>query len=354
VDMCHMEEPEWKNGGYPRAAVDYQELVDLNIVSSQHLRDWMVARGAKAEKIRVLYTGVDTMRFRPDPARALDLRNEMNLKPGVMVILYAARLTSQKQPRVFAQVMQALQQRHIKFVALVAGDGPEANWLTHYIADHSLRSHVRLLGQVSNDTVRDLMLAADVFFLPSEMEGIALSIYEALASGLPVVAARVGGQAELVTPDCGFLVEHGENEVTEYSEILARLTAQPDERKRLGLAGRQHVENSFRLEIMADQFVGILTEAETRAHACPAPSPSPGLAHAGAAMAIEYTRLFYVAEELWNQRERGRNTSASTSGEKLYLTLQTKFINAYQWGLDHNWTWLKLVKNGIKSFLLRG
>ena len=76
---------------------------------------------------------------------------------------------------------------------------------------------------------RDLLAAADMFFLPSEWEGIALSVYEALACGVPVVGADVGGQRELVTLECGVLIDRGteEDEARQYATVLARLLDEP-------------------------------------------------------------------------------------------------------------------------------
>ena len=66
-----------------------------------------------------------------------------------------------------------------------------------------------MLGGVPNEKMRDLLAAADIFFLPSRWEGIALAIYEAMSMGVAVVGAIVGGQAELVTPECGVLIPRG-------------------------------------------------------------------------------------------------------------------------------------------------
>ncbi|MGH8010772.1 MAG: glycosyltransferase family 4 protein, partial [Candidatus Binatia bacterium] len=205
ADFCHMEEEYWKNGGYPRRAVEYQELLDLNIVSSQYLQEWMVQRGADARSIRVCYTNIDPQRWHPDQEQRAIVRQELAVDDTVPVVLYAGRICRQKQPRVFAQTMLRLSGM-ISSVALVAGDGPELEWLRSFVHKHSLSDRVRLLGAVPNARIRELMMAADVFFLPSEWEGIALSIYEAMACGLPVVGADVGGQRELVTPECGILI----------------------------------------------------------------------------------------------------------------------------------------------------
>src|SRR6058998_1286863 len=60
TDYCHMEEEYWKSGGYSRRAVESQQLLDMNLVSSQHLKRWMVGRGAEAESIGVCYTNIDS------------------------------------------------------------------------------------------------------------------------------------------------------------------------------------------------------------------------------------------------------------------------------------------------------
>ena len=95
---------------------------------------------------------------------------------------------------------------------MVAGDGPDFDWLKTFIHKNRLERQVRLLGALPNDDIRDLLAAADIFFLPSEWEGIALSVYEAMACGVPVVGADVSGQVELVTPECGVLIGRGSEE----------------------------------------------------------------------------------------------------------------------------------------------
>ena len=133
------------------------------------------------------------------------------------------------------------------FVLVVAGDGPDLDWLKTFIRKNRLERQVRLLGALANDDIRDLLAAADIFFLPSEWEGIALSVYEALACGVPVVGADVSGQAELVTPECGVLIGRGseEDEARQYATVLAQLLDEPEQRKSMGRQGRQRIQNRF-------------------------------------------------------------------------------------------------------------
>jgi glycosyltransferase involved in cell wall biosynthesis len=361
VDMCHMEEENWKNGGHARASVEYQEMLDLTWVSSRHLQNWMVERGAQTAKIRVLYTNVDPGLYCPQSEAVLAIRSELGLEPQACVILYAARLVEQKQPHVFAQTLLNLKQQNVPFIALVAGDGPERSWLEKFIREHHLQAQVRLLGVVSNDRVRQLMQASDVFFLPSKMEGISLALFEAMACGLPVVAARVGGQSELVTSDCGFLLDPSDEstEAAQYATILADLIKSPDQRRQMGEAGRARIEAHFRLESMGDIALDLLAEAQTRNQACPPPAPSSGLALACAALAVEYTRLFYLADQLWLEREQAANAASHLSvtspvplRTRLYFFLRRHLLVFYQAGVQKRWIGLVQLKALLKRYLV--
>src|ERR1041384_561474 len=129
VDYCHIEEEYWQNGGYPRASVTYGALLDLAIVSSQHLKDWMVARGGDSTRVEVCYTNIDPQRLSPDPALRARVRHELLISDTAPVILFAGRLSEQKQPRVLAWALRQLQDANTEFVALVAGDGEDREWL---------------------------------------------------------------------------------------------------------------------------------------------------------------------------------------------------------------------------------
>ena len=357
LDYCHMEEEGWKNGGYPRMAVEYQELLDLNLVSSGHLKAWMAARGADPGRVRVCYTNIDARRWQPDPQARRETRRRLGIPEDAPVILYAARLTAQKQPGVFARTLLRLSREDARFVALVAGSGPDFRWLQTFLRLHRLEGRVRLLGAAPNAQVRELMQAADIFFLPSRWEGIALSIYEAMACGLAVVGARVGGQAELVTPEAGVLVEPGpeESEVEQYARLLKALLADPERRQARGRAARARVESGFPLERLGEALEALFREAGELHRRQPRPLPGPGLARACASAAVEYLRLFALAEDLW--LERGRSGAARPAPPGLQLRRNRAL---YPWHAPNyrrysrlGWTWLDPLRSGIKKILLK-
>jgi glycosyltransferase involved in cell wall biosynthesis len=304
LDFCHIEEERWKNGGYPRMAVEYQECLDLNLVASHHLKKWMVERGADPERIEVCHINVDCEEWRPDPVRRTTMRQDLGLDDGVDVIVYAGRICAQKQPIVFARTMARLHEQGLEFVAVVAGDGYELPELRSFLDTHGLNDRVRLLGAVSPEVMKRVMAGADLFFLPSQWEGIALSIYEAMASELPIVGAAVGGQRELVTPECGVLIAPGnaDVEVDRYAEALADLLKDPERRRRLGQAGRTRVRTHFRLDQMGERMGALLAQAGKRHTGQPRPGTALALGRACAAQAVENVRLFQLCERLWAER----------------------------------------------------
>ena len=311
VDFCHMEEHAWKRGGYPRMSIEQQTLLDLQIVSSQYLRGWMLERGAEEQRVRVCYTSIDSDTWRPDVERRTKIRQEFQDAYGLAettpMILYACRICDQKQPQVFAETMRILQPKTSDFLALVAGDGPELPKLRAAINRHGLQKHVRFLGTVSNERIHDLMTAADLFFLPSEWEGIALSIFEAMACGLPVVGADVGGQCELVTPECGVLILRStpSAEAFQYADILASLLDDETHRAALGKASVQRVRHHFRLDQMGDRMVALLQEARHLHSHQPRPVPDRQWAKARANRVSTYLKAETAARRLVSPPVRG-------------------------------------------------
>jgi hypothetical protein len=152
---------------------------------------------------------------------------------------------------------------------------------------------VRLLGAVSLERVAQLHNAADIFLLPSLIEGIALALFEAMALESVPVISDVGGQRELVTPDCGFLIPVSEplREIREYVAALKGLLENPQRRQAMGAACRARVCEHFRLEQMTDTFVAALREAGER-HATNAVTlPAPSVCQDAATRAIDHIRL---------------------------------------------------------------
>ncbi|MGQ9550723.1 MAG: glycosyltransferase family 4 protein, partial [Roseiflexus sp.] len=287
LDFLHIVQDHY-HGGVPRAALEHSALIDLHVASSHSVREWMVARGADAGRVEVCHTNVDTQRWKPDPAVRDRVRAELEVRADEPVVVFVGRLVPQKRPRLVAHIAQALVGRGIRCTFLVVGDGPDRRWMQRFVRRHRLRRCVRLLGSAPSARVREIMAAGDVALLPSEHEGIAFVLFEAMAMALVPVAADVGGQRELVTPECGILIPPEGDQVAQYVAALERLIADPQQRAAMAMAARARVVEQFDRQQMVDRMVALIERAEMLAYTAPRPPVDRGLGLASASLAIEY------------------------------------------------------------------
>ena len=174
-------------------SIAYQPFLDHTGASSEHLKGWMTERGAQADKISVVTTDVDTEVWRRDLYDGVELRKQWEVPADLPLILFVGRLCDQKQPDVLARAVQILEERGVSFLCLIVGGGESHGWLQSFFKKHNIRS-ARLLGRKSNDEIKELMAISQILLLPSKHEGIALTLYEAMAMEVVPVAANVGGQ----------------------------------------------------------------------------------------------------------------------------------------------------------------
>lgn len=360
VDFCHMEQEEWLNGGYPRLSAEGREFIDLHVTSSLHLKDWEVRRGVDPERVKVCYTNVQpraaSPRLRGELLRAS--RSGVGAPKDVPLIVYPARLTAQKQPVVFLKTLRALRDRGHRFLAFVVGEGPYLPWMEGFVDRNRLGRHVRFLGVKPNSFVRELIAASDLLFLPSEQEGISLSLYEAMAAGVPVVGADVGGQRELVTPDCGVLIPRAdeETEVAEYCEILARLLADRGRREAMGKAARARIAAHFTLDEMGDRMEAVLDRASDLAGSSPRTMPNAEEARDGAregVRAIWWDYPIPLPAPAFGAILGSLYTSSYPGRLALLRALRTVGAPIYEVGMRRGLHWLEPAKDRVFNALIR-
>lgn len=291
VDLSHVEEPHWLNGGHPRFGVGYQDMLDLNIVTTGNLREWMQNRGADAERVEVCYSGVASNVAEQGGVSRRSIRDKLGIGEQTPLLIFGGRICAQKRPEKLAAVLRDLAQQKVPFHCIVVGDGELRPMLERRLARYGLKQSVTLLGSVSHDQWLEVLSAGDILFLPSEYEGISVALFEAMAMGVVPVMSAVGGQGELVAPDCGILIPLGEGDVTEYAAALRRLIENPTEREGMAHASRRRIAQSFTLDQTIPRLIAVLNRARELARSAPRPAPPSGLARELATLAVEYARL---------------------------------------------------------------
>lgn len=170
------------------------EHADVVAPVSHELAGHLHAVAPRANLVVVPNT-VDTEAFEPPPSRE-----------GGMRLLNVAALAEKKGHRFLLEAMTELPGAHLD----IAGDGELRADLEARVGELGLSDRVTFLGEQPKDQVARLMRAADLFVLPSLAENLPVVLIEAMASGLPAVATRVGGVPELLDHESGELVQPGD------------------------------------------------------------------------------------------------------------------------------------------------
>ena len=236
-------------------------VVAISEFSKQFLLRLVPGAGL-AGKIHIVHCGLSPEEFVPSPRPRNDTPR----------ILFVAQLSERKGAPVLVQACRVLTGRGVAFRCTIVGDGPQRPLLEQLIEQHGLQERVELAGALPQERVRKYLERADLFVLPcitardGDMDGIPVSLMEAMAMEIPVVSTTVSGIPELIENEqSGLLV--AEKDVTALADGLQRLLADEARRVRLGKAGRQKIIREFNVHQNADPlamlFESYLTEPET-------------------------------------------------------------------------------------------
>jgi glycosyltransferase involved in cell wall biosynthesis len=210
-----------------------------------------------AQRLVVVPNGVALPPLLPVEVRA-EVRRRHGVPEQIPLILGAGRLTEQKNFAMLVEAAAVLQERQPDFCVLVAGEGELRGSLQARIDDLGLSGRMRLLGNVTD--LGDLMQAADLFVLPSLWEGLPLVLLEALAAGLPVIATRIRGVAEVIQDGTqGRLVPAGDSKTL--AAVLEELLVNPRLRADLSRAGRQLAKDAYSFDSLARRLGDIYRRA---------------------------------------------------------------------------------------------
>jgi glycosyltransferase involved in cell wall biosynthesis len=227
------------------------------IAISEAVRAPMLTRGeASADKITVVPNGLSCDPVSSEKAAAL--RAEFGIALDAPLLVCVARLEKEKDVSGLLTAFRAVRERVPEARALVVGEGSQRQRLEAATQTLGIADAVQFTG--FREDARTAIAAGDVFVLPSPAEPFGLVLLEAMALGKAVVAIDAGGPCEIVARgETGLLVPPFDPAAL--AEALGRLLSFPEERQRMGDAGRRRYEDCFTTQQMAQRTQAVYAQA---------------------------------------------------------------------------------------------
>jgi len=236
---------------------------DVVTFVSRYTRSRFASAFGPAARLEYLPPGVDTDRFRPDPAARAELRRRYRLGERPVVVCLS-RLVPRKGQDALIRALPSIRRRVDGAALVVVGGGPYLEALRKLARDCGVAAHVTFTGGVRSDELPAHHALADVFAMPCrtrgagmDVEGLGIVFLEASATGVPVVAGLSGGAPETVQPNKTGLVVDGRS-VDEVAEAVAGLLADPHRAAAMGAAGRKWVTSQWRWDTLAARLAELL------------------------------------------------------------------------------------------------
>jgi glycosyltransferase involved in cell wall biosynthesis len=176
----------WDLGMYRRC----QKVVAVGPMAYAALRHPLIRRVLPRDKLVMIPNGVDTEKFRPCAEARTELGRQLALPQSARVLIWASRLHRQKGAHLALSAFAELAPRDLSFV--IIGDGPERSNLERQAQTLAIADRVRFVGQIDNDEMPRWLSIGDAFVFTSIREevGLTLSILEAMAMNLPLIASK--------------------------------------------------------------------------------------------------------------------------------------------------------------------
>lgn len=246
--------------------------IDTVVAVSDHLRRWLSEGiGITPPKVRLVRNGVDTNRFRPREDRDR-LRRERGYEGDDRVVAAVGRFDPVKNYPLLIAAFEEVARRNAQARLLLIGTGAGRGNIEREVERRHLGSVVRFAGY--RDDVEDWLATADVFVHPSLSEGMTNAALEAMATGLPIVATRVGGLQEIVVDGVtGRLIPGGD--AAALAAAMTFYCADTMARAEHGRAGRARVLAEFTPQAMITGYVTLYEDMLARRGMLPSDDKAP-------------------------------------------------------------------------------
>lgn len=198
--------------------------------------------GIKPHRVPIIFNGIDLTKCKKKDN--YEITDELK-------ILHIGRFVDAKNHIGLLEAFLKFYKKYNKGELYLIGDGENRQFIENYISDHDMQEHVHLLGQLGN--VYEHLHEADIFTLPSLYEGVPMTLIEAMGTGLPIVASRVGGIPDMLDDGMAVLVDGSTESICEGFE---RYYLDQDLRTAHGKAVLKRVD-MFSMDAMTEKYINV-------------------------------------------------------------------------------------------------
>ncbi len=320
VDYIHCVDIYDKRKGFARCSRDVTDYLSRTYCcNNATLRELREDFGIK--EAETIYIGTDETKFDPAKFDKDKLKDKYGIPKDRIIISFICRLSDQKRPTMFVEIAKRVSKKNPKIFWVVAGDGPLMPQVRANVDDN-----FKLLGMIKE--TGEIYAISDATFNCSSFEGLALTSYESLSMGVPIISTDAGGQAELINDTVGGLVHFNENptpevfeqEIEEYVETTLKVVKNLDKLKK---NCRKRIIEGFTLDLMAKKFDKIFGEVIEEEKNKKLPKTDTSLYE----VACEaFNRLYFNYTNEYYERNLGVYLTAESSSkhQALYRKIRSK------------------------------
>lgn len=206
----------------------------------------------------VIQNGIDVKRFQQTQKSRMEIRRQYGIQDDEIVIGTVARLSIEKNQKLLIAAADKVCKRNSKVKIMIVGDGPEEDLLKNAVKNLQLEKQIIFTGLMRN--VAPFYKAFDIFTLTSLTEGVPMTVLEAMASGVTVVATRVGGIPQIISHGLSGLLVNS-NDLDGLVSAFEKLVADESLRKKLANAGFCFVQQEYSIEQMTRLYSQVYQKA---------------------------------------------------------------------------------------------
>lgn len=267
IDYVHMEEWYNRNGGYSRDSSAVESVIDKTLTCNGNTTKIFIDHFKRnPNSVETVYIGVDENKYDPEKYNCEEQRANFGLSKKY-VIGFICRISEQKRPLLLLEIIKKLKENRNDFEFLIAGDGNLLEKMKSKANSMGLKENIKFIGNVAE--TEPVYSASDLTINCSIKEGLALTSYESLSMGVPVISSDVGGQKELINDEVGIIVplhqdeedirefKYSDEEIMEYVNGINKILDNLDEYK---FNCRKRILDGFTINQMVVRMNDIIEE----------------------------------------------------------------------------------------------